>query len=332
MFSLLPYNTFALDVHAQHGIVVNALSDLKFPLPEPYIILGRGSDVLFTSDFEGTALINNIRGVDILHEDNEYLVRVGGGEILDELIVKLLNQGICGLENLSAIPGTVGAAPIQNIGAYGVEIGNFIASVEVCDLKSGKTFTLDKDACQFGYRDSYFKRHPQEHLFIIYVNFRFPDEPKLILSYQGLRDQDLKDAQAVRAQVRALRARKLPDPRYVGNAGSFFKNPLVDAQTVTRLREQYPDIPVFTAEGGRYKLAAGWLIDKAGCRGITHGHAGTWEHQALVLVNRGQAKPHEIVSLAKYVSTQVMAHFGIELVPEVRLYGRNGEVAWDLLL
>ena len=212
-----------------------------------------------------------------------------------------------------------------------MEIGDFIDSLEVGDLNCGKVFTMDKTSCQFGYRDSYFKRHPEARLLVLYVNFRFKAQPELKLSYQGLKDQDLNDAAAVREQVRALRARKLPDPRFVGNAGSFFKNPVVDAKTVARLREDYPDIPVFTASGGRFKLAAGWLIDKSGCRGITHGHAGTWEHQALVLVNRGQAKPHEIVSLAKYVSSQVAMRFGIALVPEVRLYGRGGEISWEML-
>ena len=331
MFSLLPYNTFGLEVQADAGVVVRSRHDLQLPLADPYLIIGRGSDVLFTDDFAGTALIAGVRGIEVQHTGRSFEVRVGAGEILDELIVTLLQQGITGLENLSAIPGTVGAAPIQNIGAYGVEIGDYITSVEAVDLRSGQYVILSREECCFGYRDSYFKQHKEEKLFVLYVNLSFPDRFIPHLTYQGLKDKELKDAQAVRAEVMALRARKLPDPRFVGNAGSFFKNPVVDKNTVERLRAQWPGMPGFTAGRDRYTLAAGGLIDKADCRGITHGHAGTWEHQALVLVNRGQAKPHEIVSLGKYICTEVAHKFGVELVPEVRLYGRYGEVEWNSL-
>ncbi len=331
MFSLLPYNTFGLDVKAWQGRLICSAADLRQQIQEPYLILGRGSDVLFTDDFDGTVLVSNIKGVQIKQQGHCYKVRAGAGEILDELIVRLLDQGITGLENLSAIPGTVGAAPIQNIGAYGVEIGDFIESIEVCDLQSGEIFVMQRSECCFGYRDSYFKQHRERRLFVLYVNFSFEDIYTPRLSYKGLQEMDLKDARAVRSQVLALRSRKLPDPRFVGNAGSFFKNPLVDEKKLEALRAEYPDLPVFTAGAGLYKLAAGWLIDKSGCRGITHGQAGTWEHQALVLVNRGQARPHELVSLGKYICAQVEHKFGISLQPEVRLYGRQGEVAWDSL-
>lgn len=251
--------------------------------------------------------------------------------LLDNLIEQLLDKGIFGLENLSAIPGTVGAAPIQNVGAYGVEIGDFIESVEVCDLGTHELLRLSKDECAFGYRTSYFKQHKDKPYFVLYVNFVFPDMFIPRLSYSGLQDKALQDARAVREEVMALRSRKLPDPRFTGNAGSFFKNPVVPAQVAESLREQYPDMPVFTAPSGDYKLAAGWLIDRAGCRGITHGQAGTWEHQALVIVNRGQARPHEIVALGKYVCACVKDKFGLDLEPEVRLYGRNGETEWHSL-
>lgn len=330
MFSLLPYNTFGLDVKAASGLMVNCADDLRLrDRLAPQLILGRGSDVLFTDDFDGQALIAHVRGIEIKEDDGCYLVRAGAGEILDEFIAALLKQGITGLENLSGIPGTVGAAPIQNIGAYGVEIGDYIDTIEAVDIDSGELVILSREECCFGYRDSIFKQHPERRLFVLYVNFVFPDHFVPHLSYKGLKEKELQDAGAVRREVLALRSRKLPDPRFVGNAGSFFKNPLVSEDKVKALREIYPDMPVFTTgTEGQYKLAAGWLIDQADCRGITHGHAGTWEHQALVLVNRGQARPHEIVSLAKYVAAQVSNKFAIELTPEVRLYGRNGEVKW----
>lgn len=329
MFSLLPFNTFGLDVKAAGGLLVHDPAQLTaVQVGEPHLILGRGSDVLFIDDFDGLALISNIRGIEIRERDHCYEVSAGAGEILDDFIAYLLDHGITGLENLSGIPGTVGAAPIQNVGAYGVEIGDFIESVEVCDLQSHQLLRLSHKECRFAYRDSLFKQRDL-HFFVLRVHFKFADHFIPRLTYQGLREQELKDAKAVRAAVLALRARKLPDPRFVGNAGSFFKNPLVPAARVEELRSAYPNMPVFTtADPGLFKLAAGWLIDRADCRGITHGHAGTWEHQALVLVNRGQARPHEILSLAQYVAAEVGSHFGIELTPEVRLYGRQGEVQW----
>ena len=188
MFSLLPYNTFGLEVQADAGVVVRSRHDLQLPLADPYLIIGRGSDVLFTDDFAGTALIAGVRGIEVQHTGRSFEVRVGAGEILDELIVTLLQQGITGLENLSAIPGTVGAAPIQNIGAYGVEIGDYITSVEAVDLRSGQYVILSREECCFGYRDSYFKQHKEEKLFVLYVNLSFPDRFIPHLTYQGLKD------------------------------------------------------------------------------------------------------------------------------------------------
>ncbi len=333
MFSLLPFNTFGLNVKSAEGLLVSDPAQLRsVQVSQPHIILGRGSDVLFIDDFDGLALISDIRGIEIRERDHFYQVSAGAGEILDDFIAYLLDHGITGLENLSGIPGTVGAAPIQNVGAYGVEIGDFIESVEVYDLTTHQIMRLSREECCFAYRDSLFKQQRDLHFFVLRVHFEFADHFVPRLSYQGLREQELKDARDVRTAVLALRAGKLPDPHLVGNAGSFFKNPLVPADKVEALRARWPDMPVFTtADPGIFKLAAGWLIDRADCRGITHGHAGTWEHQALVLVNRGHALPHEILSLAQYVAAEVDSRFGIELVPEVRLYGRQGEVQWKAI-
>lgn len=328
MFDLAPYNTFGLHVFARKGIIVHSPADLAGFGDELYMILGHGSDVLLTEDFEGTVLINAIRGLEITSDKDCYQVRVGGGEILDDIIVKLLRKGITGLENLSQIPGTMGAAPIQNVGAYGVEIGDFIEKIEVYNLQTRTLEYYSKEDCQFSYRSSVFKLKNLRHLFITNVFLKLDKNRVPTLSYGGLDDSDLKDAVAVRRKVIELRSRKLPDPRFVGNAGSFFKNPLVSAEMLKALRERYPNIPTFV-QGDQYKVAAGFLIDQAGLKGVIHGNAGTWEHQALVLVNRGDAKPHEILSLAKYIVSRVYDMFGVELEPEVRIFGSTGELKWQ---
>lgn len=329
MFDLLPYNTFGLDVKAANGILISDIKELDAINDEKVVFVGLGSDILFVDDFEGLALINVIKTLQIQKSDHRYYVRCGGGMVLDELIASLLTYGITGLENLSGIPGTVGAAPVQNIGAYGCEIGDYIESVEVHDLDTHQNYAVSAKDCAFGYRTSFFKQPEAKRLFITYVNFSFDENFVPTLLYPGLKDEDLTDAFAVRQRVKALRDRKLPDPRFVGNAGSFFKNPVVSATKVAALREKFADLPIFVNPDGTYKLAAGYLIDKAGCREISHGQAGIWEHQALVLVNRGRAKPHEIVSLARYVAAEVKKKFDVDLYPEVRIIGRNGELKWE---
>lgn len=329
MFDLSAYNTFNLTVFAKDGREICSKQDLKEPVSRPYIILGGGSDVLFTEDFDGTVLINRIKGIEVSKCSNGYKVRAGGGEILDELIDKLLDKGICGLENLSLIPGTVGAAPIQNVGAYGIEIGDFIESIEAVDLKDGSEHVLGKDECKFGYRTSLFKEPEFSSYFITHVTFVLPNCFKPKQNYAGLQSVEFKSPRQVRDRVIALRNEKLPNPAYVGNAGSFFKNPYVTTEIYEKLKAKYDNMPCWQQEDGSYKLAAGWLIDKSGCRGIKHGQVGTWGNQALVIVNLGCAKPHEITALAKYITAEVKEKFLIDLVPEVRLYGKNGEIAWD---
>lgn len=348
MFDLSAYNTFNLHVSAREGREIHSVADLtsiEWPLSEPYIILGAGSDVLFTEDFDGLVLINKIQGIDIQKvelsvaslplqalESAEifYDVRVGGGVLLDELIVKLLQYGICGLENLSLIPSTVGAAPIQNIGAYGVEFGDFVTSIEAINLKNGEKHIFKHDDCNFAYRYSIFKEPAYRFYFITHVNLRLSKSFVPHQNYAGLQSYEFKDAFDMRERVISLRNEKLPNPKYVGNAGSFFKNPYVNAEVVERLRAEYGDkVPCYPLENGQFKLAAGWLIDKAQCRGLKHGQVGTWGKQALVIVNLGNAKPHEVVAIARYISAEVKSKFGIDLIPEVRFYGKHGELAWD---
>lgn len=328
MFDLAPYNTFGLHVFAKDLRIIKDPSTLNDFHSCQYLILGHGSDVLFTSDYDGTILVNAIKGIEFYDDGDSFVIKIGGGEILDDVILYLLQHGIVGLENLSKIPGTVGAAPIQNVGAYGVEIGDFVDKIETYNIKTKEIVFFNKDECQFDYRSSVFKTEHLSHLFITNVYLRIKKDYEPILSYKDLKDAELKDAFAIRNKVIELRDRKLPDPRYVGNAGSFFKNPIVNDDELARLRSIFPNIPTFV-HGSKFKVAAGFLIEKAGLRGITHGNAGTWEHQSLVLVNRGNAMPHEIVALAKYIVARVNDLYGVLLEPEVRIFGKNGELSWQ---
>ena len=331
MQDLSAYNSFGLHVRAEDLIMIHSVEDLKTVPGGQVLILGRGSDVLFTDDYHGTVLVNDIRGLQVEECGGDYLIKAGGGLLLDGLIEDLVARNISGLENLSAIPGTVGAAPIQNVGAYGMEIGQVVESVTFYDLDRRCEGSFDKKQCEFGYRNSYFKKHPEKRLFITEITLRLTKEFKPKLSYHGLEGHVFETPYQLREQVIALRRKKLPDPKKVGNAGSFFKNPQVSTEKAQELKKIYPDIPLYPQADGTVKLAAGWLIDKAGCRNITHGRAGTWESQALVIVNRGGACPHEIVALAKYIVCEVMNRFSIILEPEVRIYGARGEVSWNSL-
>ena len=306
MFDLSKFNTFGLQVHAKDGIIIESEADLRKVHTDRSITLGHGSDVLFTDDYNGTVLINQIKSLSIELKDGKYIVRAGAGLVLDELISYLVNKGIYGLENLSLVPGTVGAAPIQNVGAYGVEVGDLISEVVVYDLQRHITESFPKLKCDFGYRTSYFKQHKERKLFITQVVFELSSEFSPKLQYKGLAEEEFKTALDLRNRIIELRNKKLPDPKLVGNAGSFFKNPVVSFETAHRIRAP-------------------------GCKGITHGCVGTWESQALVIVNRGGAKPHEIVALAKYIMTEVYNRFEVKLEPEVRTFDANGEVSWDNL-
>lgn len=330
MLNLQNYNTFGLRVYARNIVHIEDIKQLALLDTKDTIILGKGSDVLFTEDYEGTILVNQIKTLSIEEKNDYFEVKVGGGYILDEFIDLLVSKNIYGLENLSAIPGTVGAAPIQNVGAYGVEIGDFISDIDVYDLETKLLFTLNKKDCKFSYRNSIFKEQKNRRYFITHITFHLNKEFQPKLTYSGL-PQDIKNAKDLREFIINIRALKLPDPKFVGNAGSFFKNPFISLDKIEKIKEEFKDLPVYKQDNGTYKVSAGFLIDKAGCRGITHGKAGTWANQALVIVNRGDAKPFDIVSIAKYVCICVKNKFDIDLYPEVRIYGRSGEILWENL-
>lgn len=301
---------------------------LDFPVVKQgqLLVLGEGSNVLFAGDFDGTVLAMATQGVQV--EDDGRIVRlaVAAGERWDDFVRWTLGQGIAGLENLILIPGTVGAAPIQNIGAYGTEVAEFIDSVEAWDTREQRVVTLDRDACAFGYRDSLFKREPGRYV-VTAVRFALQRTRELRLDYAGIREElarmgvDKPAPFHVAEAIIHLRTRKLPDPAVIGNAGSFFKNPIVDAATGEALKREHPGLVAWPTADGRCKLSAAWLIEAAGLKGYREGDAGISSRHALVLVNHGQATGRELWALACQVIASVEATFGVKLEPEPLVIG-----------
>ena len=325
--SLKPFTTFAVDAKASRLAVIETREDLRQlqgMLSGETLFLGNGSNVLFTRDFGGLVVMNRLHGVEELPAGpaGEYRFRAASGELWDTLVRTMTLAGHPGLENLVLIPGTVGGAAVQNIGAYGVEAAERIESVEFFDLDSGEFREFDLGQCDFGYRSSVFKRPEARRWFVTSVVFRLPAasawQPAIaykdLLAALGGRNPD---ALTVMHTVEALRRAKLPDPAEVGNAGSFFKNPVVPEAQARTLLEAYPSLVTYPLAGRRVKLAAGWLIDAAGLRGATEGGAGVWEKQALILVNRGEALGTDVKRLAERIIGAVEEKFSITLSPEV---------------
>ena len=327
--SLQPYNTFGIATNARYFADIDSLATLRAVLDDPVVqglpllVLGGGSNLLFTRDFDGLVLRMRLSGKRIVQDDGDSVsIEAQAGEAWHPFVMWTLQQGWQGLENLALIPGTVGAAPIQNIGAYGVELKDCFVALEAFDLHSGEVVTLDGAACRFAYRDSLFKREGQGRYLILSVTFRLRRNGTPKLDYGDIRAelaaQGISDItpQAVANAVIAIRQRKLPDPTQIGNAGSFFKNPLVGAELLARIRAEFPDAPAYPQADGSSKLAAGWLIDQCGWKGRSIGHAGVYEKQALVLVNRGGASGAEVLALARAIQDSVRQRFGVELEPE----------------
>jgi len=295
----------------------------------PVMVLGEGSNVLFTSDFEGLVLQPAFSGVRIIDQQREAaLVHVEAGHGWDALVDWTLARGLSGLENLALIPGLAGAAPIQNIGAYGVEVREFIESVEAWDREAARFVRISNSDCDFAYRDSVFKRDTDRWI-VTAVNFRLPRTGRPLLDYPGLREalaeQGIREPSAtdVAAVVRRLRRARLPYPDQLGNAGSFFKNPMVADSVARRLETEHPGLPVYDAGNGLAKLSAAWLIEACGWRGCRDGDAGIAEKHALVLVNYGTASGRELLELARRVARSVRQRFGIELEAEPRIIGAS---------
>jgi UDP-N-acetylmuramate dehydrogenase len=331
--SLRAYNTFGLPAQARVLVRVSGDADVRRVLADPELgrapklVLGGGSNLLLTRDVTQVVLKVEVRGIRLLDtRDDAFVVEAGGGENWHDLVAWTLERGLPGLENLALIPGTVGAAPVQNIGAYGLELAERFESLDIVDLVTGRSVTLDAAACRFGYRDSAFKHGGFGGLagksLITRVRLRLPRPWRPVLGYVDLERKLLEtgaaqpDARTIFDWVCAIRRAKLPDPALVGNAGSFFKNPVVSAEQCRDIIGRDPHLVHYPLPDGRYKLAAGWLIDACGWKGKTIGRAGVYDKQALVLVNRGGASGAEVVTLARAIQESVYGRFGIRLEPE----------------
>lgn len=328
---LLGRNTLHVSATAEILIEINddtALDEL-LALPRlcsaPVMVLGEGSNILVAGDVSGVVLAMQTRGIAKISEDGDHaLVRAAAGENWNDFVHWTLAHGYAGMENLVLIPGTVGAVPIQNIGAYGTEAGEFIASVEAIDRRNGVRVRLDRDACAFGYRDSLFK-HERDRYIITAVEFQLPRERPVQIDYAGVREElaalgfDNPRPAHVAEAITRIRTRKLPDPHRVGNAGSFFKNPLVDSDTATRLRNEFPSLPQWPADGGLQKLSAAAMIEGAGLKGYRDGAAGVSDQHALVVVNHGGATGAQLLGLARHVVATVRARYGVNLEAEPRI-------------
>jgi len=330
--SLKPYNTFGIDLKAKYFSEITSVPNLKEAVDFardkqiPLLILGGGSNVLFTADFNGIVIKNSIPGRKIVKETDSYLLlNVKGGEDWPALVDYCVANGWGGIENLSLIPGTVGAAPVQNIGAYGTEVKDVVVEVEVFDLLSGKTVIIPNKACAFGYRSSIFKNADKGRYFVLSVTFKLTKNAVPKLDYAPLkkifenRKPGSVTAKEVSEAVKQIRRSKLPDPEQLGNAGSFFNNPVVSENKFQELKAGYPNIPSYPLDNHYYKLAAGWLIEQAGWKGKQIGDAGVHKQQALVLVNYGNASGKDILNLALQVKESVNEKFGIELEFEVNI-------------
>jgi UDP-N-acetylmuramate dehydrogenase len=320
-------NTLRVDARARLLAEVHDVTRLPEVLAYPAIangkvlVLGEGSNLLIRGDIDATVLAVANRGVEIFQRDDHVLVRVAAGERWDDFVRWSLGQGLAGLENLILIPGTVGASPIQNIGAYGVEVAEFIDTVEAWDTRQGEFVLLDKAACAFSYRHSTFKQQSGRWI-VVAVTFRLPRERPLSLDYAGIAEEmDTMGVQRptpyhVAEAVVRLRSRKLPDPAVIGNAGSFFKNPIVGALQADAMALAHPGLPAWPHAGGTAKLSAGWLIEAAGFKGARDGDAGMSNRHALVLVNHGKATGPQLWAFAQKVIAGVEAMFGVTLEPE----------------
>ena len=331
--SLKPYNTFGIDAIAKAMAPFSTLEQLKEILEETKnkqfgerLVLGGGSNILLTGDFNGLVLKNEIRGIEVVAEDEEYFyVKVGAGEVWHHFVLYCLENDFAGVENLSLIPGNTGASPMQNIGAYGVEIKDVFYQLEAYHIKDKAVQVFSADDCKFGYRESVFKNIYKGQFIILSVTFKLFKKPRFNTSYgaiqQELDNMDVKELsiQSISQAVINIRSSKLPDWKLIGNAGSFFKNPTVENEVAQKLKETFPNMVSFPFEKGQTKLAAGWLIEQCGWKGYRKGDAGCYDKQALVLVNYGQAKGAEIYALSEQIIKSVQEKFGVTLEREVNI-------------
>ena len=325
-YSLLSHNTFGIDVSAACFLEYASVDELRGLIgsgrvTSPYLHIGGGSNLLFTKDYEGTILHSRIGGVEVVAEtDDDIVVRVGAGVVWDDFVDYCVQRHWYVVENLSLIPGEVGASAVQNIGAYGVEVKDLIVRVETLNIE-GKEHVYDVTECGYSYRDSIFKRPENKSVFVTYVSFRLSKREHYTLDYGTIRRELEKypgvTLDVVRRVIIAIREEKLPDPRVMGNAGSFFMNPIVGREQFEALQAEYPQMPFYEIDTDRVKIPAGWMIDQCGWKGKALGPAAVHDKQALVLVNRGGAKGADVIALSDAVRASVRAKFGIDIHPEV---------------
>ncbi|MDQ6762860.1 MAG: UDP-N-acetylmuramate dehydrogenase [Bacteroidota bacterium] len=329
-FSLKGYNTFDINVCAKYFSEFSTVSDLEDILENfrghQQMILGGGSNILFTKNFDGIVLKNNIPAIDVVNEDEEYVyVKAGAGVSWHQFVMYCVNNNFGGVENLSLIPGNVGASPMQNIGAYGVEIKDVFFELNAWNLAENNIQNFNNADCEFGYRESFFKKKYKGQFVILTVTFRLRRRPLFNVSYGAINNELEKmnvselSIKAISDAVISIRQSKLPDPAIVGNAGSFFKNPGIDSQGLRGLTQIEPEIPFYKLDEEKFKIPAGWLIEQCGWKGFRKGDAGCYDKQALVLVNYGNAAGEEIFALSEKIKVSVQEKFGIELEREVNI-------------
>ncbi|MBW2962978.1 UDP-N-acetylmuramate dehydrogenase [Mesonia aestuariivivens] len=330
-FSLKDYNTFGIAAKAKTFVEITNEEELKEVLKQVYaselFVLGGGSNCLFTKDFEATVLHINLKGKQVVHEtEDEVFLKVNAGENWHELVLFCVENNYGGMENLSLIPGQVGTSPIQNIGAYGVELKDVFAECEAIHMQTLEKRIFTKEECKFGYRNSIFKNEIKGEYIITSVTFQLTKNNHQLktgygailneLDKKGISDPSIKDISDV---VIAIRQQKLPNPKEIGNSGSFFKNPIVSAAAFNKLQEKFPEVPSYQISEKEIKVPAGWLIDQAGFKGYRDGDAGIHKHQALVLVNYGEATGEDLLNLAKLIQQKIQKKFEIFLEMEVNI-------------
>lgn len=331
-FDLSKYNTFGIQAHANYYAAFHDLVELREALAnlpqEPILILGGGSNILITQDIKGTVLHNQMKGMEVVSETEEHVyLKVGAGVVWHDLVDYTMFKNWGGLENLSLIPGSVGASPMQNIGAYGVEIKDVMHELEAYHLENNEVQKFSNTACGFGYRESVFKRKFKGEFVILNVTYRLSKQHQIKMDYGAIQDVlrekgiSSPSIQDISAAVIQIRQSKLPDPKVIGNAGSFFKNPVVSKTIFERIVAEYPGAPSYRLNEMEFKVPAGWLIETAGWKGKDFGCYGVHDKQALVLVNRGGAKGSEIYDLSTKILEDIYSKFGVKLEREVNLVG-----------